>query len=143
MTLIRVLLRIGLVVLFVGSVAGCHIFLASDVVHYVPGYGYVVHVERRSPKTDETGQGSLLKYRSTNRYYVFDSEEAARRFIDLLEWDNTASIGKSHRPRYDEGSEDYHKIACATGRIVCVPPGVINRAIDGVTPPVPTAPPPQ
>lgn len=140
MTLIRQLLRFGMLALFAGSVAGCNFFVVKDEVYEVPGYGYVVHVTKIGPKTDETGRGNFEQ--RVKRFYFFQYEEEARHFIAVLKDDGTSSIGR--RPTYyQQGSEDYAKIECAVGLKACIPPGVLNRIDDAVTPSAPTSPPPQ
>lgn len=138
MASLNALLRIAMVVLLAVCLAGCHIFRPGDV-EYAPGYGYVVPVDRWVRDQEFIGKLKLMgRY-----YYVFETEDAAKEFIAELEADSASSAGKRHRPRYEEGSEDYDKIQCALGLKVCLAPGVVKRAIDPVTSPVPIAPLPQ
>jgi hypothetical protein len=140
MTSIRMLLRLGPAVLLAGSLAGCGAtYDVYDSVRYVPGYGYVVSVEKELRKSDLDH-----RYDTENYYYVFNTDEEAKRFFWTVDADWRAPIAKDHQPRYMEGSPDYGRIACAAGRpSYCARPGAINDAIERVTPPTPTGPAPQ
>jgi hypothetical protein len=140
MVLRRVALRLGAVVMLVGLLAGCASYSVQDAVSYVPGFGYVVYVERLETSINYS------QPQATYFYYVFATEEEARQFVAAVQNWPGAEIANTHQPRYDRRTPEYQQIACAIGgsaMLPCSPGYPPSQIIDRVVPPVPTALPPQ
>lgn len=130
-TLCRILV-LSTIVIFVGAISCTQILGAMK---FAPGYGYVLVVEYGS--------------HGDRKMYVFETAEAANQWA--RNFDRTASKGEAMRaPGYklvvDEGSprseeRDLFRKIWPTLRPIPAPD--VTRTIDGVVPPIPTAPAPQ
>jgi hypothetical protein len=132
--LTRALAAVGMV-LFLGA-AYCTYTVESDV-SYVPGYGYVVQVQ----KDFWYGAGTAEQ----DHFFVFGTEQEARQYIEEVRKNPNHNPGPGVRQVGRETNPDtYRDIA---NKLPTPPalarPDAINRAIDRVAPPVPTGPAPQ
>ncbi len=137
---IRTLVRLAAVAILAGSVSGCFaIYEVKSSVANVPGYGYVVHVQADIPHGAYSSNFSVYQY-----YYVFQTEEEARRFIEAVNESMYAEVAKTHEPRYRQYSPEYEQIGCYLGTIKpCALGSTPASTIDRVVPPVPTGPTPR
>jgi hypothetical protein len=136
----------------VAMVAAMVVFLGGTTCYeqegpqlrYAPGYGYIVEVERDRGSAYITQRDVIfVPDRSKTFYYLFDTEEAARKFIDELKRTPWRLPSGYTRGIYALDPEAEKLLKVATTDL----PGPLPRAtpdvIDRVVPPVPTAPSPQ
>jgi hypothetical protein len=140
----RFLARVAMVTVMVVFLGGTTCYeQEGPQLRYAPGYGYIVEVEQDRGSTYITRRDVIfVPDRSKTFYYIFETEEAARQFIEELKrvaW----RLPPYPRRIYALDPEAEKLLKNATTDL----PGPLPRAtpdvIDRVVPPVPTAPAPQ
>jgi hypothetical protein len=127
--LARAVLAAGLVI-FLGA-ASCTYKVEGDV-QYAPGYGYVVKVQRTFTSAD----GELFQ----NLFFIFDTEEAARRYVDRVKQDPGHTPDTVRVVSSSQNEKEYEHISDHRQPL---PPRARPDAIDRITPPIPTGPSPR
>jgi hypothetical protein len=130
----RWLARFAAAMLLAATLAGCSdTKILSDVLYYAPAQKYVVKVNY-SRNVDD---------RPDDYYFVFDTEQEARDFVQAVNSDPHTRLAND-RLKYGDRTQAFLDIDKGAGPVPPrVRPDAINRALDRVTPPIPTGPTPQ
>jgi hypothetical protein len=133
---------VAAMVVFLGGTA-CY-EQQGPVLRYAPGYGYIVEVlETEGSLYTDKRQGVFVPDDLDTLYFVFDTEDAARKFIDELKqtsWRLPTGYARRLSP---SDPETQKMLKIATTDLPRPPPRATPEAIDRVVPPVPTAPAPK
>ena len=119
--------------------SACAGYMVDSSVQYAPGYGYVVKVEYGD-------YSSSSPYPHEHFYYVFQTESEAHDFVwSMRNPQPNASPREvaARRPRWREGTNQYDDIVRLAKPVPPRGGSDVNRTLDRVVPPVPTAPAPQ
>jgi hypothetical protein len=136
----HVLLKIVSIIGLTIALVGCYSFSLLQDVQYAPGYGYVVKVEEEHFESTAGGPGGIMGGMvSKNYFYIFETEQEARKFVEDLKRDPKDPRYKTmRRTNFDESLYFY-----ILQKLQPVPPSAPSGVIDRVVPPIPTGPAPQ